>query len=85
VSNNEHTAASLGHSEVLSVKNPVGEPIPEFPQPSEEGSKRPCFVRQKAGHVLIDHPSGAIAFKDSKKRQGEVSSRVSKPSAKSRN
>jgi len=41
VSDNEHTAASLGHSKELSVKNSVGEPIPEFDQPSEEGSKVP--------------------------------------------
>jgi hypothetical protein len=41
---NEHTAALLGHSEELSVKNSVGEPIPEFCQPPEEGSKRPSSV-----------------------------------------
>jgi hypothetical protein len=35
VSDNEHTAASLCHSEVLSVKNSVGEPIPEFSHPSK--------------------------------------------------
>jgi len=38
-SDNEHTTAALGHSKVLSVKNSVGEPIPEFPQPSKEGGK----------------------------------------------
>ena len=32
-------AASLGHSEVLSVKNSVCEPIPEFAQPSKKGGK----------------------------------------------
>jgi hypothetical protein len=42
VCDNKHTAASLCHSVVLSVKNAVGEPIPEFPQPSEEGAKRSC-------------------------------------------
>jgi len=45
ISDNEHTRPSLGQTEVLSVKNPVCEPIPEFCQPSEEGSKRPSFVR----------------------------------------
>jgi hypothetical protein len=39
VSDNEHTLASLGHSEVLSVKNAVCEPIPEFSQRPEEDSK----------------------------------------------
>jgi hypothetical protein len=42
-SDNEHTLASLGQSEVLSVKNPVGEPIPELAQPSEKGTKVPSF------------------------------------------
>jgi hypothetical protein len=36
MSDNEHTAASLGHSEVLSVKHPVGPPIPEFFQPLKD-------------------------------------------------
>jgi hypothetical protein len=39
ISDNEHTAAALWYSEVLSVKNPVGEPIPDFPQRPEEGAK----------------------------------------------
>jgi hypothetical protein len=39
VSDNEHTLASLGHSEILSVKNAVCEPIPEFSQRPEEDSK----------------------------------------------
>jgi hypothetical protein len=41
ISDNEHATPSLGHSEVLSVKHSVGEPIPEFPQPSKEGTKVP--------------------------------------------
>tara|TARA_R110000765_G_scaffold248616_1_gene350457 strand:- start:414 stop:629 length:216 start_codon:yes stop_codon:yes gene_type:complete len=48
ISDNEHTPSSLGncsgkavHSDVLSVKNSVGEPIPEFDQPSEYGTKVP--------------------------------------------
>jgi hypothetical protein len=45
VSDNEHTAAALCHSEVLSVKNPVGEPIPELAQRPEEDSKIFSSVR----------------------------------------
>jgi hypothetical protein len=41
---NEHAAASLWNSEVLSVKNPVSEPIPELPQEPEEGAKIPSSV-----------------------------------------
>jgi hypothetical protein len=45
VSDNEHTAAALGHSEVLSVKHSIGEPIPEFCQAPEDGTKVPSSVR----------------------------------------
>jgi len=45
MADNEHTTAALWNSGVLSVKNPVGEPIPEFCQPSEQGAKRPSVVR----------------------------------------
>jgi hypothetical protein len=44
ICDNEDAAPPLGNSEVLSVKNPVGEPIPELAQPSEEGTKSPCFI-----------------------------------------
>src|SRR3954471_4306206 len=55
-SDNEHATAPLWNSEVLSVKNSVGEPIPEFRQPSEEGTKSSCSIRQDAGDVLPNHP-----------------------------
>ncbi len=45
MSDNEHTLASLSHSEVLSVKHSVGEAIPELAQRPEEGSKIPASVR----------------------------------------
>jgi hypothetical protein len=41
ISDNEHAAAALWNSKVLSVKDSVGEPIPEFDQPSENGTKVP--------------------------------------------
>jgi|TARA_A100001391_G_C5029570_1_gene267998 hypothetical protein len=44
ISDNEHTAAPLGNSEVLSIKDSVGPPIPEFGQPSEEGAKVPSSI-----------------------------------------
>jgi hypothetical protein len=73
----EHTAASLGHSEVLSVKDPVGPPIPEFPQRPDNGSKRPsAVVRQDAGDVLPYHPLGAYAVSSLKELKGEVATRV---------
>jgi len=38
-SDNERTTTALGHSEILSVQRSVGEPIPEFSQRPEEGTK----------------------------------------------
>jgi hypothetical protein len=52
MSDNEHTASALGdgalqavHSDVLSVQNSVGEPIPEFDQSPEDGTKVPSSSR----------------------------------------
>jgi hypothetical protein len=59
ISDNEHATPALGNSEELSVKNAVGEPIPEFPQEPEEGSKCPSVVGgQDAGDVLPYQPAG---------------------------
>ena len=44
ISDNEDAAAPLWNSEVLSVENAVGEPIPEFCHPPKDGSKRPSSV-----------------------------------------
>ncbi len=77
VSDNEHTAASLGHSEILSVKNAVGEPIPEFCQPPEQGSKCPTSVcRQDAGDVFPYQPAGPISCSNGKIGKHEVATRV---------
>jgi len=85
MSDNEHAAPSLGNSEVLSVKNPVGEPIPEFCQPPEEGPKSPSSVDgQDTGDVLPKNPLGAILPSDCKIREHEVSSWVSKSLSKPR-
>jgi hypothetical protein len=57
MSDNEDAAPSLGYSEILSVQNSVGDPIPEFDQHPEEGSKRASVVdRQDAGDVLPHQP-----------------------------
>jgi hypothetical protein len=60
MSDNEDAAAALWNSEVLSVQNSVGEPIPEFAHRSEDGSKCPSSVdRQDARDILPDQPTGA--------------------------
>lgn len=84
IADNEHTLAPLCQSEVLSVKNSVGEPIPEDCQPSKEGSKSPASVsRQHTGDVLPNQPLGAIAVSDCKIDECEVAPWVSKARSKS--
>jgi len=57
MSDNEHTAAALGHSEILRVQHPPTDAIPELDQPFEDGAKVPSFVAaEKTGDILDDHP-----------------------------
>src|SRR5690606_6699561 len=83
-SDNEHTTASLGHSEVLSVKHTVGVPIPEFRQRPEDGSHVPPSVRrQKSRDVLDDHPTGTELIKDTSELEEESGSLSSQSSTAS--
>jgi hypothetical protein len=84
MSDNEHAAAALWNSKELSVKHSVGEPIPEFCQPSENGTKVPSSVRrQDAGDVLPHQPSGARAVSKLKKLECQVATVVGQPASKS--
>ena len=84
MSDNEHTPPPLGngvreavHSDKLSVQHSVGPPIPEFPQPCEEGRKSPSSVnRQDAGDILPEKPLGAIVINQREIGKGEVAARV---------
>src|SRR6185503_15642307 len=77
---NEDATPSLGYSEIPSVKNSVGDPIPAFDQHPEEGSKSPSSVnRQDAGDVLPHQPSGPDSISKSSKFDGEVATRVIQP------
>jgi hypothetical protein len=77
VADNEHTAATLGDSKPLSVKNAVGEPIPEFCQRPEEGAKIPSFSRrQDSGDVFPYHPLGPQDANKLSESEGQVSTRV---------
>ena len=68
---------------MLSVQHSVGEPIPEFDQPSEEGTKVPSSVaRQDAGDVLPHHPSGACAISKAEKLERQLAALVSHASSK---
>jgi hypothetical protein len=89
MSDKEHTASSLGngirvavHSGILCVQHSVGEPIPEFAQRPEEGSKSPSSVlRQDAGDVFPDDPPWAKCLRQSDKLQREAASSVGKPAS----
>jgi hypothetical protein len=83
-SDNEHTAASLGHSEVLSVKHTVGPPIPEFSQRPKDGSHVPSScARQKARDVLDENPSGSALISDTHELVEESGPFASQPSTAS--
>jgi hypothetical protein len=84
VSDNEHTAASLGHSEVLSVKHSVCEPIPEFCQRPEEGTKVPPTVAtEDTRHVFPYAPLGSKVVKNPAIDKGKVASGIGESFAKS--
>ena len=84
ISDNEDATAPLWYSEVLSVKNPVGEPIPEFCQPSEEGAKRPSIIRrQDTGDILPNDPAWLRSRSQAKELKCEVPSIASNSRAKS--
>jgi len=82
VSDNEHTTASLGHSEVLSVKDSVCEPIPEFSHRPEEGTKVPSTIAtEDTRHVFPYEPSGLKVVKNAAIDEGEIPSGIFKPFA----
>jgi len=84
ISDNEDATAPLWNSEMLSVKNSVGEPIPAVGQPSEEGSKSPSFVNgQHAGHVLPKKPAGAKAASKFNEFEREVTTASSQARSES--
>jgi hypothetical protein len=84
VADNEHTAATLGDSKPLSVKNAVGEPIPEFAQRPEEGSKIPSFAAtEDARHVFPNDPFGLHDRSKLDESEGQVATRVSQSAPES--
>jgi hypothetical protein len=83
-SDNEHTAASLGHSEVLSVKHPVRPPIPEVGQGSQNDSHVPATVRrEKARDVLDENPTGSELASETHELVEKSGSFASQPSTAS--
>ncbi len=84
MSDKEDATASLGHSEVLSVQNSVGEAIPELSHRPEDGTKVPSAVRrQDTGDVFPDDPARMQSCSQLSKPQGQVATRVVQPEAES--
>jgi len=77
MSDNKDAAAPLGYSEIFSIQNSVGDPIPAFDQHPEEGSEGSSPVnRQHAGDVLPHQPCGPQAISKSSKLDSEVATRI---------
>jgi len=81
---NEHALPALGQSEILSVQNSVGEPIPEFDQAPEDGTKVPSGSRrQDSRDVLPRQPLGPCSLSKAKKLEGQVATAICQPSSES--
>ena len=66
MADNEDATTTLGYSEVSSVENPVGDPIPEFCQRPEYGSQIPPVIGgQESRDVLTEEPTGACLIQES--------------------
>ena len=72
MSDKKDSPARLWDSEVVSVQHSVGEPVPEFCQLPEDGSKRPSAVdAQDVGDVFPDDPPRPLISSKSKKLKGQ--------------
>ena len=68
----------------MSVQHSVGEPIPEFDQRPEEGTKvPPSSRRQDTGDIFPDDPAGLEFVSQPKKGESEVSPWVGESFAES--
>jgi hypothetical protein len=86
MSDNEHAPAALRDSEMTSVQNRVGEPIPAFPHGPEEGSESAAPIGGKhTGDILPNEPARPNRLKNSYIFESELPSIASKAGAKSGN
>jgi hypothetical protein len=84
ISDNEDATAPLRNSKVLSVKDSVGDAIPEFAHAPENGTKVPSASRrQDAGDVLPYQPSGAESLSKPKKLECQVATVIGQTASKS--
>lgn len=85
MSDKKHTAASLGHSEELSIKHSPCERIPAVLQQPEEGAKgSPAVLRQNPWDVLPNEPARAKVSHSSNVLEHEPTSLIQEASSLSR-
>jgi len=71
--NDEHPSSSLGHSAELSVENPVGPPVPEFCQATEERPKvLAAMTGEEARNVLEEDGGRSVALHKVEEGEGEA-------------
>lgn len=76
----KHPSPSLGHSEPLSVENPVGPPVPEVPHLTEETPKVSTGIAgEEAGDVLKDEGVRSVSLHKVEECEGEDGSLTSEP------
>jgi len=82
MSDKEHSTASLGNSEILSIKDSPAETIPAFVKRSEDGTKRPSAVdRQCSRNIFPNDPTGQKFASQPAKLEGKVTAFVIESSA----
>jgi hypothetical protein len=71
--NDEHPPSALGHSEELSVENPVGPPVPEFDQATEERPKVAAAITGEESRYILEEDGGrSVALHKVKEGKGEA-------------
>jgi hypothetical protein len=69
----EHAASTLRHSEVASVENSVGPPVPEFAQRTEERPKILAAIRGEESRNVLEEDGGrSVALHKGKEGEGEA-------------
>jgi hypothetical protein len=78
----EHSPSTLRHSEVASVENPVGPPVPEFAQATDERPKVAAgMTGEEARYVLEDDRGRSVSLHKVEEGEGEAGSLAREPLA----
>jgi hypothetical protein len=79
---NEHPSSSLGHSEELSVENPVGPPVPEFCQATEERPKIFAGMTGEESRYVLEEDGGrSVSLHKVEESEGQDGSLAVEPSS----